>query len=319
MQEAYLTSDQATEVTWTYTLNGKRATLTDAKATARPLAYDGHDRLRRMCFPPRPRVDGAGSTTDYEQYGYDPNGNVTSRRLRDGTSIAFTFDPLNRVTLKDVPAGAYGEADVAYSLRSARPATERGHVGADRGMRPMTGSAAQIAETNAFGIKAMAWDPGGRIIRLTHAELVLCRLRLSRHRRGDRDPRERRDSGQGVLATFTYDELGRRTLLTRGNGTMTSLRYDDASRLISWCQDLGGTADDMTVEFARNPANQIVAEHAVERRLRLYRPRQPQPHRHDQRAQPGHRDRRHHRRPTTRAATRPRSAPTAIGIRPRTG
>lgn len=29
-------------------------------------------------------------------------------------------------------------------------------------------------------------------------------------------------TGVGVLAAFTYDDLGRRTLLTRGNGTKNS-------------------------------------------------------------------------------------------------
>jgi YD repeat-containing protein len=38
-------------------------------------------------------------------------------------------------------------------------------------------------------------------------------------------------SGAGVLATFTYDDLGRRTGLTRGNGTSSSYGFDAVSRL----------------------------------------------------------------------------------------
>ena len=38
-------------------------------------------------------------------------GNVTTRRLRDANSIGFTYDKLNRLTLKDLPGT---EPDVAY-------------------------------------------------------------------------------------------------------------------------------------------------------------------------------------------------------------
>ncbi len=51
-------------------------------------------------------------------------------------------------------------------------------------------------------------------------------------------------SGAGVLATYAYDDLGRRTSVTRGNGTTTSYSYDAVSRLTSLPQDLAGSAYD---------------------------------------------------------------------------
>lgn len=64
-----------------------------------------------------------------------------------------------------------------------------------------------------------------------------------------------------MLATFAYDDLGRRTSLTRGNGTVTGYAYDDVSRLEQLTQDLSGssTAPDLTSTFAYNPASQIVS------------------------------------------------------------
>ncbi len=62
-----------------------------------------------------------------------------------------------------------------------------------------------------------------------------------------------------MLATFGYDDLGRRTSLPRGNGTVTSYGYDAVSRLSSLGQDLAGTAYDLTLGFAYNPASQIVS------------------------------------------------------------
>lgn len=61
----------------------------------------------------------------------------------------------------------------------------------------------------------------------------------------------------GILATFGYDQLGRRTSLTRGNGSVTSYGYDPVSRLASLVQNLPGTAGDLTLGFTYNPASQI--------------------------------------------------------------
>jgi uncharacterized protein RhaS with RHS repeats len=60
-------------------------------------------------------------------------------------------------------------------------------------------------------------------------------------------------------ATFGYDDLGRRTSIARLNGTVTGYGYDAASRLAWLTQDLNGTANDLTLTFAHNPAGQIVS------------------------------------------------------------
>lgn len=53
-----------------------------------------------------------------------------------------------------------------------------------------------------------------------------------------------------MLATFGYDDLGRRTSLTRGNGTATSYSYDPAARLASLGQVLASSASDLTLGFS---------------------------------------------------------------------
>ena len=45
----------------------------------------------------------------------------------------------------------------------------------------------------------------------------------------------------------------------RGNGTVTTYSYDAASRLSQLVQDVGGTAQDLTLGFAYTPAGQIAA------------------------------------------------------------
>ena len=64
-------------------------------------------------------------------------------------------------------------------------------------------------------------------------------------------------SGLGVIAVFGYDYLGRRTSLTRGNGTVTTYAYDPASRLGQLAQDVAGTTLDLTLGFTYNAAGQI--------------------------------------------------------------
>jgi len=65
-------------------------------------------------------------------------------------------------------------------------------------------------------------------------------------------------SGAEVLATFDYDDLGRRTTLTRGDGAVTTYAYDAASRLESLANDLTGTSADQTLTFTRNLAGQVL-------------------------------------------------------------
>ena len=62
-----------------------------------------------------------------------------------------------------------------------------------------------------------------------------------------------------MLATYAYDDLGRRTSIARGNGTATSYGYDPVSRLPLLTQNLAGTAYDFTHTFGYNPAGQIAS------------------------------------------------------------
>ena len=62
-----------------------------------------------------------------------------------------------------------------------------------------------------------------------------------------------------VLAVYDYDGLGRRTGLTRGNGTSSSYGYDAVSRLSQLVQDFPGTSSDLILGFSHNPAAQITS------------------------------------------------------------
>lgn len=64
-------------------------------------------------------------------------------------------------------------------------------------------------------------------------------------------------SGVGVLATYQFDSLSRRSSVTFGNGVVQGYTYDNAARLATQTNDLASTANDLTQTFSYNPASQI--------------------------------------------------------------
>lgn len=76
------------------------------------------------------------------------------------------------------------------------------------------------------------------------------------------------ENGGASLVAYSYDDLGRRTGLTRENGTSTTLVYDPVGRLRRFEQNLAGTSGDLTVNgpaaggtgMSYNPASQLISQ-----------------------------------------------------------
>jgi RHS repeat-associated protein len=95
---------QQDHASYVYSANGQKTGISDAKGNYSSLAYDGFDRLEKLKFPSKVSA-GNSSDTDYEQYGYDPNGNRTTFRKRDGSTIGYSYDALNRIIVKQPSSG----------------------------------------------------------------------------------------------------------------------------------------------------------------------------------------------------------------------
>ena len=120
IRKAVGTPIEIADVTYSYTDNGKIKQVVDANGNRAELRYDGHDRQNRWVFPSKTRPTafnkstpatalssaGALNESDYEEYGYDANGNRTSLRKRDGSTLTYSYDNLNRMTVKTVPSRA---------------------------------------------------------------------------------------------------------------------------------------------------------------------------------------------------------------------
>ena len=266
VQRAYGTSVQQTYAAYTYTPNGQRQTVKDANNNLTTFEHDGFDRLVKLRLPVAATGANQSSSTDYEQYGYDQMGNRTSLRKRDGRTIAYAYDALNRVYVKTVPSSSSGA--IGYSV----------HYGYDvRGLQLYArfGSAAgagvtntydgfgrlRVSSTNLGGVTRNVvsdYDAHGNRTRITHPDGAYFQYAY--------DPTDRllhvsENGPSSTLASVHYDGLGRRSQIARDTvGTRTTFAYDPFSRLQILSHDMDGSASghDVTTSFSYNPSSQIV-------------------------------------------------------------
>ena len=66
------------------------------------------------------------------------------------------------------------------------------------------------------------------------------------------------EMGTTPLATYSYDDLSRRTALALGNATSTAYAYDTRSLVSGLSHNLGGTAQDVSFTYTRNQVREIV-------------------------------------------------------------
>ena len=193
VQKAFGTVLQEDYATYTYSLNGKRTSLTDARGYLATMTYDGHDRQQRWYFP-SPTTPGVASTSDYEEYGYDANGNRTSLRKRDGSTITYQYDALDRNTVKIVPERAGLNATYTRDL----------YYGYDlRGLQTYS----RFDSTSGEGLSTN-YDGFGRA---TSSSLTM--------------------DGTTRTLSHTYDKNGNRTELTWPDSIKTSYSYDGLDRM----------------------------------------------------------------------------------------
>lgn len=258
VQTAYGTADQADDATGTYNNNGTLATLTDGQGNKTTYEYDGFDRLSKTRYPVATAGSGTSSTTDYEQLVYDAYGRLTSRRLRgyagdSNQHIDYGYDNLARLTLKNLPGS---EADVAYSYDNLGQLTSA-YTGSNYVSFGYDALGRAVTQTTPLGAVTMGYDLAGRrtstvwpdSFYVSYDRLVTGEVTAIRENGAA--------SGIGVLATYAYDDLGRRTGITRGNGTSSTYGFDNISRLSSLAHDLASTGNDLSLGFSYSPASQI--------------------------------------------------------------
>jgi RHS repeat-associated protein len=272
----FATTLQQDYQTYAYTPNGKVAYVIDANGNKSAYGYDGFDRQVLWAFPST-TAPGAASTTDYEAYTYDSIGNRTSLRKRDGRTITYTYDGLNRVVTKTVPDGGcpvsppqpeictnvLGSAtrDVYYKYDLRGLQTEAhfdSWSGADAVINGYDGFGRLTSTATSMGGVSRTightYDPGDNRTQTTWPDT----LYVTYHS----DGLDRLDwiyeGASSILAAVGYYNHGARYFVSRISGLNSVYYLDTSMRLAAIAHDFAGTAKDVTLAYTGyNPAGQI--------------------------------------------------------------
>lgn len=211
----------------------------------------------------------APNANDYEAYTYDANGNRLTHRKRDGRTLAFAYDALNRVTSKLVPDGC---APIQVGGCPAASATRDVYYGYDlRGLQTY----ARFDSASGEGVTS-AYDALGRMTSSTSTMGGVTRLLAYQHDANGNRTRVTHPDGAYFDASYdgldrisgiTENGVSRATLTYNAMGTLAQLQRDQATS--SWAYDgigrLTGIAHaptpaalNVAYGFTYNPASQIV-------------------------------------------------------------
>lgn len=258
---------------YAYTANGKAAYVIDANGNKSAYGYDGFDRLILWAFPSL-TAPGTASTTDFEQYGYDANGNRTSLRKRDGREIDYAYDALNRVTAKTFvgggacvsgfactapPTGAVRNVYYAYDVKGRQTSARFDSTsGSDAATSVYDGFGGLTSSTVAMGgvsrTVGQSYDADGNRIRVTHPD--------GNYFTYEYDGLDRltavKQNGSTQVASQSYTAQGTLYQAARG-AVLTTYSYDPVMRLSGLADDLSGSSADISSTLGYNPASQITS------------------------------------------------------------
>lgn len=247
------TSDVSTQSTF-YTSSGNTLTVTDGNGNFTAYSYDGHDRLSRTCFRTETSLACGGTPTDFEELSYDANNNILSKRLRDTTKIEYQYDSLDRISKETLP-GTQPSAEYSYDLignliavlRSDGLSQTLGYDALGRLKSDNQRDGSITYDYDAAGRRTeMKWADGLKILYDYAPTGAMKRIREDGTAYGLRD-----------LASFTYDDLGRRKSIVRANGAVTDYGYNTKMQLETLSLNLAGASQDQTYSFTYNSAGQI--------------------------------------------------------------
>jgi YD repeat-containing protein len=234
----------ATTVSYTYTPNGLQATLKDGRDYLATFEYDGYDRRHKLRHP-APATVNTSSTTDFEQYGYDANNNLTSVRLRNGSTVTSAYDNLNRVTARTY-ATAADNVTFSYDLLGRVLSSSK----ADHAISNAWDNAGRQTSTTAGGrTLAYQYDAAGNRTRITWPDGFYV---TTSYDALNRPTSIKENDAVNLVTSYAYDDLSRRATVTLGNTTTTTYAYGLQGPVSQIVHNLAATANDVTFALTRN-------------------------------------------------------------------
>ncbi len=240
-----------TAVTYTYTDNGKVATIKDARNFVTASTFDGHDRPLRTSYQ---------DATYEEVSSYDGNSNPLILRTRSAATVTLTYDELNRVKTK-APTGQPTVTTV-YDIAGRVSTVSTPVVAGD----PSSGTFTNFYDTAGRFYKEQypdglsvihVLDANGNITKTTYPDgYFVDRVYDELNRMTDI-----KLNGSGSSAVqFQYDALSRRTKLVYENGCTTNYAFEVDNDLSSLLHNFVGS--NVQFNYSFDSANQM-ATHRV--------------------------------------------------------
>ena len=246
----YGTSAARTE-TMDHTPAGLVAWQADGNANRTSYVYDLFDRLSQVQFPSASKGANASDGGNYEQYGYDNAGKITSDRRRDGTVVSYAYDGASNVTSRS--GSAIKSVNYAYDvegrLTSAASPDQTLSFAYDALSR-------QTGQSGPLGAIAMQYDANNNVTRLQWPDGSAAAYSYNAYNALTSvvDPAT-------VLAAYTYDDLGRRTWQghANGNNSVYAMQENYAYGSDGWLSTISTSmpSQNQTLSYWYNAAGQV--------------------------------------------------------------
>ncbi len=244
-------------VSYEYDVDRRVVGITDANGNYTHQTYDSLSRLKRMYFPSK-TTTGSHNPSDYEEYTYDNNNNLTVLRKRDGKTIVYSYDALNRMWRKYFPTGGvtvyYG-----YDLRGLQTyarflsASGEGITNSFDGFGGLASSTNDMDGTSRT--LSYRYDLNGNRTRITHPDGAYFTYSYD----GLNRPKSIYEYAGTLIITHNYNAQGRQSGLTRTGGLGSTYDFDEIGRLDDLSHNIAGSADDVNYDFSFSPASQVTA------------------------------------------------------------
>jgi RHS repeat-associated protein len=267
------TAVQQVYATYKYSPNGNEIAVADADAVSTigvanadalnanavaahqtNFVYDGFDRLIETIYG-----DGSGD----QIASYDNDNNPLTRVTRAGQTITSTYDALDRLASKTIPAvsglSAANTVSYAYDL-AGRITSLTDTLGNSIGdsydaLGRRTGETQTMAGLSAKAV-SYQYDQAGNRSRVTWPDGYYVTYGYDAANRLT----AANENGATALASYAYDNLGRRALVQYGAaGAKVSYSWSAEGDLLTLSHDLAGAANDVGFTNSYTPAHQIVA------------------------------------------------------------
>lgn len=242
---------------------------TDANGNTTQLRYDDQKRLWLRIYPSR-GTPGVQNTRDFEEYTYEPTGNIKTEKRRNRQTITYTYDANNRVRRKDLSDNTHSP-DVYFDYyphgahRYARfgssdgPGIQDEVDGFGRLKSTLTNTPQATSSSGPSRRVSYEYDDNGNRISVTHPDgewFGYVFDGLNRNCGVAEAVVPPSCASNQLVVSVGYRNDGGRRLLARVSST-TSYAPDGIGRLQRFTHDVPNTANDLTNEFTYSPSGQI--------------------------------------------------------------